>query len=143
MRRFVVALTIVVKFTAVIGLLVVFYTGAINQGCHLYTLSIGLSFPEGFVEPDWQPATVLEGVSVRGGNLETDLRGHPLVLQAVQGGYLAVLGKDKDVEMAAIETEEGGIVDVAVVCQKILFPGNIQASILAKYVAGEWWAFRP
>lgn len=140
MRRTLIVL-VVVALLAAAGLPVVFYTGAVNEGCHLYTVSIGQHFPEGFVEPDWQPAATLTGVSVRDDNLETELRGHHLVLQKIQGGYSAVL--DQGVEMTAIEAEEGGIVDVAVICQKILFPGNVQESILAKYVSGQWSIFRP
>lgn len=140
MRRFVVALTIVALLAAT-GLAVVSYTGLISGECHLYTVSIGLRFPEGSAEPDWQPATALTGISVKADNLETDLMGHHLVLQKIQGGYLAVL--DEGTEMTAIEAEEGGIVDVAVACQKILFPGNRQESILAKYIEGQWWTFQP
>ncbi len=140
MRRTLVVFAIVVALVAAIGLPVVFYTGAVNEGCHLYILSIGQRFPEGFIEPDWQPAATLEGVSVRNHNLETDLQGHRVTLQQLQGGYGASL--DQGLEMVGIEAEEGGIVDVAVICQKILFPGDLQESIMAKYVAGQWWIFR-
>lgn len=140
MRR-ALAVLVLLALLAAAGLPVVFYTGAVNEGCHLYTVSIGQHFPEGFVEPAWQPAATLEGVSVRDHNLETDLRGHRVTLQQLQGGYAVSL--DQGLEMAAVEAEEGGIIDVAVICQKILFPGNVQESILAKYVSGQWSIFRP
>jgi len=141
MRSTLVVLAIVAFLAVAIGLPVVFYTGAVNEGCHLYALSIGQRFPEGFIEPDWQSASTIEGVSVRDRNLETDLQGHRVILQKIQGGYGVAL--DQGREMAAVEAEDGGIVDVAVICQKILFPGNRQESILAKYVEGQWWIFRP